>query len=327
MPAALRVAALAAFGFACGMASAQSKPDAQSYPTRPIRIIVPNTPASSMDNVSRMIGQRLTEAWGHQVVVDNRPGAGGILGHELAAKAPADGYTLLFSASAGVVIQPLVTKVSYDIARDFVPISLIVNSIQMLVAHPSVGAGNVRELAAIARAKPGQLNCASSGSGSSNHLACEMLRVMAGVDFVHVPFKGSIPQMLGVMSGQVHFAFASIPTTSPLVKSGKLRWLAQGGATRSPVVPDVPAVAETFPDFRALTWYAMFAPRGTPPAIVGKLNAEIVKIMGDTSISKRLADQGLDAAPSTPAELTSHLRAETARFSRIVKLSGVAAPH
>jgi tripartite-type tricarboxylate transporter receptor subunit TctC len=297
---------------------------AQGYPVRPIRIIVPNTAGSGMDNVTRLIGQRLTEAWGQQTVVDDRPGAGGIIGHELAAKAAPDGYTLLFSASAGVVIQPMMTKVSYDSARDFAPISLVVNSIQMLVSHPSVAASNVAELMALARAKPGQLNCGSSGTGGSNHLTCEMLKVMAGVDFVHVPFKGTSPQMIGLVSGQVQFAFASIPTTNVFVKAGKLRALAQGGSSRSPVVPDVPTVAETYPGFQAQTWYALFAPRATPPAIVGRLNAEVVKMLGDPPTARRLTDQGLDPAPSTPAELTAYMRSETERFSRIIKLAGLA---
>jgi tripartite-type tricarboxylate transporter receptor subunit TctC len=255
--------------------------------------------------------------------VDDRPGAGGIIGHEIAAKAPADGYTLLFSASAGVVIQPLISRVSYDSARDFAPISLVVNSIQILVIHPSVPAGNVEELIALARSKPGQLNCASSGAGGSNHLACEMLKVMAGVDFVHVPFKGTVPQMTGLMSGQVQFGFASIPTTMTQVKTGKLRALAQGGPSRSPVVPNLPTVEETLPGFRAVTWYALFAPRATPPAIVTRLNAEVVKILADPPFARRLADQGLDPAPTTPAELTAYMRSETERFSRIIKTAGL----
>ena len=293
------------------------------YPVRPIRIIVANTAGSAMDNVTRMIGQRLTEAWGQQIVVDDRPGAGGTIGHEIAAKAAPDGYTLLFGASAGAVIIPLLTKVAYDSARDFAPISLVVTSIQMLSSHPSVAAGNVEEFLALARSRPGQLNCGSPGNGSSNHLACEMLKVMGDVDFQHVPFKGTSPQMTGLLSGEVHFAFSSIPTAWPLVKAGKLRALAQGGSTRSPVVPNVPTVAETLPGFQAVTWYALFCPRATPPAIVARLNAEVVKILADASLGRRLADQGLDPTPGSPAELTAYMRAETERFSRIIKLSGL----
>jgi tripartite-type tricarboxylate transporter receptor subunit TctC len=317
----------AIFGLALFSAGvvAQTKTDPQTYPARPIRIIVANTAGSGMDNVTRMVGQGLTEAWGQQIVVDNRPGAGGIIGHEIAAKAAPDGYTLLFTASAGVVIQPLLTKTSYDPARDFVPISLVITSIQLLASHPSVAATNVEELLAIARAKPGQLNCASSGSNSSNHLACEMLRVLGKVDFVHVPFKGTVPQQMGLVSGQVHFAFASIPTTATQAKVGKVRVLAQGGPTRSRVLPDLPTVAETLPGFQAVTWYALFAPRGTAPAIVNKVNGAVVKILGDPTLAQRLVSVGLDPAPGTPAELAAYISAETERFSRIVKLAGMKA--
>jgi tripartite-type tricarboxylate transporter receptor subunit TctC len=313
------------FGFALlqGAALAQSRTDAQGYPNRPIRIIVPNTAGSGMDTVARMLGQRFTEAWGQQSVVDDRPGAGGIIGHEIAAKAPPDGYTLILAASAGVVINPLLTKVAYDSTRDFAPISLVITSIQMLASHPSVAAANVEELVALARAKPGQLNCGSSGQGSSNHLACEMLKVLGHIDFVHVPFKGTVPQMTGIMSGQVQFGFASIPTIMTHVKTGKLRALAQGGPARSPVLPNVPAVAETLPGFQAVTWYALLAPRATPPAIVARLNAEVVKILADPLIAQRLVNQGLDPAPGSPADLAAYMRAETERFSRLIKMAGL----
>jgi tripartite-type tricarboxylate transporter receptor subunit TctC len=309
----------------CALAHAQSRGDAQSYPVRPIRIIVANTAGSGMDNVTRMIGQGLTEAWGQQVVVDNRPGAGGIIGQEIAAKAAPDGYTMLLTASAGVVIQPLLTKTTYDPVRDFDPISLVITSIQMLSSNPSVAATNVEELLALARSRPGQLNCGSSGSGSSNQLACEMLKVTGHVDFVHVPFKGTVPQMIGLMSGQVQFGFASIPTTMTHVKAGKLRALAQGGPTRSRVLPDLPTLAETLPGFQSVTWYALFVPHGTPQPIVTKLNAEVVRILADQTLAQRLVSQGLDPAAGTPGELTAYMRAETERFSRIVKLAGLRA--
>jgi tripartite-type tricarboxylate transporter receptor subunit TctC len=321
----LVIAVGTAAAFHCGVALAQSKPDANNYPVRPIRIIVANTAGSGMDNVTRMLGQGLTDAWGQQVVVDNRPGAGGIIAHEIAAKAAPDGYTLLFTASAGAVIQPLLTKVPYDSYRDFTPISLIITSIQVLSANPSFAATSVGELLALARARPGQLNCASSGSNSSNHLACEMLKVLGNVDFVHVPFKGTVPQMMGVVGGQVQFAFASIPTTMTQVKAGKLRLLGQGGPARSRVLPDVPTIAETLPGFQSVTWYALYAPRGSPAATVSRLNTAIVKILSDPTLAQRLSTQGLEAAPSTPAELTAYMHAETERFSRIIKLAGLKA--
>lgn len=306
-------------------ALAQPRVDLQGYPARPIRIIVPNTAGSAMDNVTRMIAQHLTDTWGQQIVVDNRPGAGGIIGHELAAKAAPDGYTLLFSASAGVVIQPLMTRVSYDSGRDFTPISLVVTSIQILASNPSVPANNVSELVALARAKPGQLNCGSSGSGGSNHLTCELLKMMAGVNFQHIPFKGTVPQMIGLVSGEVQFAFASIPTTMAFVKTGKLRALAQGGLNRSPVVPNLPTVAETFPGFQATTWYALYAPRGTPPAILARLNGEVVKLLADPPTVRRLADQGLDPTPTTQSELTAFMQSETERWRKVIKATGIAA--
>ena len=306
-----------------GGALAQSRPDAQGYPSRPIRIIVPNTAGSGMDNVARMIGQRLTEAWGQQSVVDDRPGAGGIIGHDIAAKAPPDGYTLLLASSAGAITSPMLTKVPYDTVRDFAPISLVITSIQMLSSHPSVPASNVAELLVLARAKPGQLNCGSSGQNNSNHLACEMLKVLGHVDFVHVPFKGTVPQMTGIISGQVQFGFASIPTTMTHVKPGKLRALAQGGPARSPVIPGVPTVAETLPGFQALTWYALLAPRATPAAVVAKVNAEVVRMLADPAVAQRLTNQGLDPAPGSPADLAAYMRAETERFSRLIKMAGL----
>jgi len=320
-----RIAVIFALAVPCGAALAQGRADTQVYPARPIRVIVPNTGGSQMDIVTRMIGQRLTETWGQQVIVDDRPGAAGIIGHEIAAKAPPDGYTLLLASSAGAITNPLLTKVPYDTNRDFAPISLVINSIQMLSGSPSFAAGSVPELLALARAKPGQLNCGSSGQNSSNHLACEMLKVMGHVDFVHVPFKGTVPQITGIVSGQVQFGFASIPTTMTQVKAGKLRAIAQGGATRSPVLPDLPTLAETLPEFRSMTWYALFCPRATPPAIVAKLNAEVVKMLSDPAMAQRLTSQGLDPAPGTPAELTAYMRAETERFAKIIKLAGLAA--
>ena len=319
-----RLVSAIGFAIASTTALAQSRVDTQSYPTRPIRIIVANTAGSAMDNVTRIIGQRLTEAWGQQVVVDNRPGAGGIIGHEIAAKAAPDGYTMLLTASAGAVIVPLMSRVSYHPTRDFAPISLVITSIQMLTSHPSVAANNVAELLALARAKPGQLNCGSSGHGSSNHLACEMLKVMGQVDFLHVPFKGTVPQQTGVVSGQVQIAFASIPTSMTQVKAGKLRALGQGGAKRSPVIPDIPTIAETLPGFQAVTWYALFAPRGTPPVIVARQNAEVVKALSDPVIAQRLSLQGLDPAPGSPADLTAYMRAEIERWTRIIKMAGLA---
>jgi tripartite-type tricarboxylate transporter receptor subunit TctC len=319
------IAGLAVLLLFSSVALAQSRADPQQYPVRPVRIIVPNTAGSATDGVSRMVAQRFTEVWGQQMVVDNRAGAAGIIGHEIASKAPPDGYTLLVSTSAGLVITPLLTKVPYDSARDFAPISLIVVSPQMLVSHPSVGASNVEQLVAVARAKPGQLNCASPGTGTSNHLGCEMLKVMAGVNFLHVPYKGTSPAINDLVGGHVQFMFNSMPAVWPLAQAGKLRALAHGGTKRSPAAPDVPTVAETIPGFQCITWYALFAPRGTPTAIVSRVNSEMVKMLADPPFAKRLADQGQEPQSTTPAELAAYMRAESERWSRVIKTAGLAA--
>jgi tripartite-type tricarboxylate transporter receptor subunit TctC len=319
------IAAAAALALVSCAALAQSKVDPKStaYPSRPVRVIVPNTAGSATDGVTRMVTQRLTELWGQQVVVDNRAGASGIIGHEITAKSAPDGYTLLVSTSAGLVITPLFGKLSYDAFRDFAPISLIVDSPQMLVSHLGVPATNMEELVALARAKPGQLHCASPGTGTSNHLGCELLKVMAKVDIMHVPYKGTSPAITGVMGGQVQLMFNSMPAVYPLAKAGKLRALAHGGVKRSPAAPEVPTVAETIPGFQCGTWYAMVAPRGTPPAIVSRVNADLAKILTDPAFAKRLVDQGQDPQPGSPADLIAHMRSESERWSRIIKSAGL----
>ena len=315
------LATLAAFP---GLTVAQSKPDPQRYPSRPVRIIVPNTAGSATDGVTRMVAQRLTDVWGQQMVVDNRAGASGIIGHDVAAKAAPDGYTLLVSTSAGLVITPLLTKVPYDSARDFSPISLIVVSPQMLVSHPGMPAATVDELVALARARPGQLNCASPGTGTSNHLGCEMLKVLTKINIMHVPYKGTAPAISDVVGGHVQFMFNSMPAVWPLAQSGKLRALAHGGTKRSPAAPEVPTVAESIPGFQCITWYALFAPRGVPPAIVTRVNSEMVKMLADPPFAKRLADQGQEPQSTTPAELATYVRSESERWSRVIKAAGLA---
>jgi tripartite-type tricarboxylate transporter receptor subunit TctC len=317
------IAVVAVLALVCGIAVAQSRADPQTYPSHPVRIIMPNTPGSAMDSVSRMLAQRFTDAWGQQMVVDNRAGAAGVIGHEIAARAAPDGYTLIFSSSSGLVILPLLQKVPYDSFRDFSPISLVVNSPQMLVSHPSVPATNIEELVALARAKPGTLHCASPGTGTSNHLGCETLNMMTGIRIMHVPYKGTGPAITDVMGGQVQMMFNSMPAVWPLAKAGKLRAIAHGGAKRSPAAPNVPTVAETLPGFLCLTWYAMLAPRGTPPAVVSRVNAEMVKMFNDPTFSKKLSDQGQDPQATTPAELTAYMRTESDRYTKIIKATGV----
>ena len=295
----------------------------QGYPVRPIRIIVPNTAGSATDGVTRIIAQRLTETLGQQTVVDNRAGASGIIGHEITKNAAPDGYTVLASTSAGLVLNPLLIKVPYDPHRDFTPISLLVISPQMLVSHTGLPARNIEELVALARARPGQLNCASPGFGTSNHLGCEMLKTMTSVNFLHVPYKGTAPAINDVVGGQVQFMFNSMPAVYPLAKAGKLRALAHGGTQRSPAAPEVPTVAETIPGFQCITWYALVGPRGIPPAIVNRLHAEVVKMFADAPFAQRIIDQGQEPQASTPAELTAYLRAESTRWSEVIKRAGL----
>lgn len=296
---------------------------AQSYPNRPVRVLVPTSAGSANDFTARIVSQRLTDLWGQQIVVDNRAGASGIIAHELAAKANPDGYTLIFSTSSALITNPLLYKVPYDTFRDFSPISLASLNPQMLFSHPSVAAKNVPELIALAKAKPGALNCASPGNGTPNHLGCEMLKSLAGISFVHVPYKGTTPAITDVVGGQMHFMLNSIPAVLPLAKSGKVRALGVGSLKRSPAAPDVAAIAETLPGFEGVTWYAVMAPPGTPAAIVNKVNADIVKIMADPPFAQRLHELGAETVTSTPAGLTAHMKKEQERWTRIIKLAGV----
>lgn len=296
---------------------------AQRYPVRPVRMIVPNLPGSATDITARAVAQRLSDVWGQQVVVDNRAGASGAIAHELAARAAPDGYTLLLSTSAGLVITPQVTKVPYDSFRDFAPVSLVVVSPLMLVVHAGLPANNVNELVALARAKPRQFICASPGTGTTNHLACELLKMTMKAEFMHVPYKGSSAAIPDLISGQVHVMFNSMSAVWPHAKSGKLRALAYAGAKRAVAAPEVPTVAESIPGFQVAAWYALVTTAGTPPAILGKLNADMVNMLADPPFAKRLIDFGQDPQASTPAELTAFMRSEAARWGSVLKTTGL----
>jgi len=319
----LAIATVATFALLTDVALAQTTAQQQKYPVRPIRIIVATTAGSATDFTARMIGQRLTDAWGQQIVVDNRAGAGGVIAHELAANAAPDGYTLILSSSAGMVIGPLLNKVPYDTKRDFAPISLAVINPNMLVSHPSLPVTNVNELVALARSKPGKLNCASPGTGTANHLGCELLKNLASVNFVHVPYKGTSPAINDLVGGQVDFMFNSMPGVLPLAKSGKLRALATAGKKRSSATPDLPTIAESIPGFDCINWYALFGPRGTPAAVVAKLNAEMVKMFGDAAFAQRFAEQGSEPQTTTPAELAKYVASESERWGKVIKAAGL----
>jgi len=298
---------------------------AQTYPTRPIRWIVTYPPGGPTDVVARAIGAKLTEAWGQQVVIDNRAGAGGVIGTDLAAKAVPDGYTLLFGTSAGLTINPaLSSKLPYDAIKDFAPVSLLVLNPQLLVLNNAVPANTMKELIAYAKARPGQLNYASVGQGSPNHLGMELLKALAHIEIVHVPYKGTGPAITDLLGGQVQLMFNSMPSVLPLIKSGKLKGLAVGSAQRSPAIPDIPTVAEAgVPGFENVTWYGMFAPARTPHDIIVKLNQQVVKILAEPEMAQRLASQGAEPRSSTPEELVKFMRVESARWKKVIQAAGI----
>lgn len=294
------------------------------YPNRPIRLVIPYPPGGPTDFVGRAVAAKLTERLGQQMVVDNRPGAGTVIAGEIIARAAPDGYSLLFGTGGGTFLTPLtLPSVSYDPQKDFVPVAMLVISPQVLVVHPSTGARSLKELIAIAKAKPGQLNFSSVGTGTSTHLGGELLKTLAGVEMVHVPYKGTAPAMTDLIAGRVQLAFTSIPTVLTHVQAGRLRMLAIGGSKRSPALPEIPTVADTLPGFELVTWYALFAPAGTPAAIVNRLNAETAKVLSEADIQKRFGEQGLETTIMTPQVLKRYTDDDVSRWSKVIKAAGI----
>ena len=308
------------------MVLAWSASAAQNYPVRPIRLVIPYPPGGPTDFVGRTVGQKLTEFMGQQVVVDNRPGAATVIASELVARAAPDGYTLLFGTGGGTFLAPLIVpNVPYDPRRDFAPVGMLVVSPQVLVVHPSVAANSVGELVALAKAKPGALNFASVGTGTSPHLGGELFKALAGIDVVHVPYKGTAPAMTDLLAGRVQFMFTSMPTVLAHVKGGKLKLLATGGTKRSPVIAATPPIAETLPGFELVTWYGIFAPARTPADIVSRLNGAIGKALADPEVRKRFGAQGLETVTMTPQELRKYTERELDRWTRLVERAGIKA--
>ena len=298
---------------------------AQSYPAKPIRYIVPFPPGGGQDLVVRALAPRMTEALGQTVVVDNRPGAATMVGAELAAKSPPDGYTVFNGSNTTLAINPnLYSKVPYDPIKDFVAVTQIASLPNLLVVHPSLPVRTVKELAALARSRPGQLNYGSSGTGTPAQLAGVMFGDAAGVKLVHVPYRGSSQALTALISGETQMMFGSMTSTLPFVKSGRLRAIAVTGAKRSLAAPDLPTVAEAaYPGFEAVTWYGLFVPAGTPAAIVARLNAEVVRILRAPDFRDWLVAQGADPVGSTPDELATFVKAELVKYAKIVKDSGM----
>jgi len=311
----------------CAGVAAAAAAHSQSYPTRPIRIIAQFQPGTSTDILARVIGGKLTETWGQQVVVDNRPGAGGVVGTELGAKAAPDGYTLTMAVSSAFGINPtLYAKLPYDAIRDFAPIANIALTPQTLVAYPASEARSVKELVNLAKGKPGQVNYASLGSGSTSHLTMEMFRSAAGIRLNHIPYKGSPAAHAELFSGQVPVMFDAIPAVLPHVKSGRLRGLGIATLKRSPFAPEVPTIAEAgFPGFEAVGWIGIAAPAKTPAPVLDRLNAEIVRIINTPEMKDRLAALAFTPVGDTREQFARFIQAEIAKWGKAVRESGAMA--
>ena len=297
----------------------------QPYPNKPIRLIVGFAPGGGTDILARALGQPLGELLGQQVTIDNRAGAAGIIATELGAKAAPDGYTLLVGSSAGFAINPnLMAKLPYDPVKDFTPVGLFATLSYALDVHPSLPAKTLRDFIALARAKPGAINYGSAGQGSSTHLAIEQFAMMAGVRMTHVPYKGNTPAMTALMSGEVAMVFDPVLTSTPMIKSGRVRALAVTTAQRSALLPDVPTVAESgVAGYESGNWFGIFAPAGTSKEIVERLNAAVNRAMARPEMKDKLTSQGADALTGSPADLASLVQRELAKFAKIIKAAGV----
>ena len=297
---------------------------AADYPAKPVRLIVPYPPGGTTDFVAREIANKLGEAWGRQVVIDNRPGAGTLIGLNMGAKAASDGYTITFGTSAGLAVNPaLGVKMPFDPRRDFAPIGLMVYVPYLLVVNPTLPVRNIKELIDLAKAQPGKLNFASPGVGTPNHLGIELLNIVAGVKFVHVPYKGGATAVTDLVAGQVQILFSGTPQVSAFVKTGRLRVIAVATTKPTRVAPEFPPLADTYPGFDCNTWYGLLAPARTSPAIVNKFIAELNRLLADAGVIQRLLDQGVEATPGTPAAFRDLIAAETERWRTVIKSAGI----
>ena len=300
---------------------------AQQYPAKPIRIVVPFPPGGFSDVFARIIGAKMNESWGQQIVVDNRAGAGGNIGADIVAKSPPDGYALVMGTIGTHAINAtLFSRLPYDPVRDFSAVALVVGADGLLVVHPSLPARSVRELIALVRARPGELTYASAGAGTTSHLAGELFKSMTTGDITHIPYKGNAPAITDLLAGQTAMLFATLPTVLPQVQAQKLRGLAVLGLARSPAIPEMPTLAESgLKGFEVNNWTGVFAPAGTPAAIVGKLNAEIIRIMQLPDVQARLPREGLSFSVTTPQQFSDFVKAEKEKWGRLVKAVGAKA--
>ena len=305
----------------CALAAASHAP-AQPYPSRPLRIVAATTPGSGPDIMARMIGQKITEAWGQQVVVDNRAGGSGIIGTEIAARAAPDGYTLLIATMLQVIVQAMYPKPPYDLMRDFAPITLMASAPFILSVNPAVRANSVAELVALARTKPKSLLYGTSGAGSPPHLAAELLRSKTGIDLVQVPYKGIVPAITAQVAGEIHLTFAVVPAVLPMLKAGKVRALGVTSAHRTALTPDLPTIAETVPGYEFIGWYTLVAPAKTPSRILGRLNTEVVRAVKMPEIRSRIESLGAEPIGSSAEEAQAFIRAQLAATREVVRISG-----
>jgi len=296
---------------------------AQAYPSRPVRIIVPFAPAGASDITARLIGQWLSERLGQQFVIENRPGGGGNIGTEAVVRAPADGYTLLMVGSANASNATFYDKLNFNFIRDIAPVGSVFRGPYVMVVNPSVPARSVPEFIAYAKANPGKLTMASSGTGAVPHVAGELFKMMAGIDMVHVPYRGGGPALTDLLAGQVQVYFPTTVASIGYIRAGRLRALAVTAATRSDALPDIPTVGEFLPGYEASTWYGVGAPKGTPAEIVEKLNKEVNAGLADPTMKARLADLGGDVLALSPADFGKLIAEETAKWAKVVKFSGV----
>lgn len=308
---------------AIALAAFQGNAVADEFPARPIRIVVPYPPGSVTDLLGRLIAQRLNESWKQPVVVENRGGGGSVIGTEIVARAAPDGYTLLVVAPDIAINQSLRSKLPYDAEKSFAPVTLLVFSPTVLCVNPSLPVNTLRELISYAKARPGQLSYASGGNGTGAHLAMELLKSMAGVDILHVPYKGVAAAVTGLLAGEVQVEFAQMSTARAQFQAGKLRALAVSSSARSRAMPDLPTVAEAgLPGFKADVWFGIVAPAGTPAAIVARLNGEIGQIMRAAEVQQQLLPQGIEPAPGTPGEFAAFITAEIAKWGEVVHRTG-----
>jgi tripartite-type tricarboxylate transporter receptor subunit TctC len=315
------VACLSVCAFALGNTA-----HAQPYPSKPIRLIIAQAPGSATDVVSRVVGNKLAEGLGQQLVIDARPGAGGTLGTELAARAAPDGYTLFMANNSTHGSNPaLYAKLSYDAVKDFAPVIYVVATPYVLSVHPSLPAKSVKELVALAKLRPGQINYASAGNGSTHHLSGELLKMMAGIDIVHIPYKGSSPAIAALIGGEVSIMFATVTGIQPQIKAGRARGLAVTTPQRSAMMPDLPTMAETLPGFEMLSWFGLLAPAGTPPAVVARVNTETAKVLANADVRALLAAQGFEVISGTPEQFGDYIKSEIAKVSKLAKATGIKA--